>query len=258
MIEVRIDLVPQKEKPRFMVSQFDNERRVKFLLTENGEEVSIGAGTTSILTIRKPDGNIVTLNSVSYGPSNVVFDLTEQACACYGESWGEIVITENDYRIGTCNFIMEVERSPEDGGINSATAISTLQTQINGMVSESIGVLAPPIIAELVPSIVGDQYLTKAQIEEGYYSKAQVNQLLAQLSATIPHKITGTLAAGATSITLTDTATINALNDNSLVSIFTDEYGVNPTAATVDALTHSITLEFEALDHALNVAVTIL
>lgn len=262
MQSITLDLIPQEVKPILKVSQYDDNWDVKIFITENGEALAVSPSDTATLIIRKPDGNIVTLEAEAAYADAFKVTLTEQACACYGDSFGELVIEANTggvtRRKGTCNFILSVEISPEFGGIVSASSIHNLRTQINQMTAAAVAVVAPPIIAELVPSIVGDQYLTKAQIEAGYYSKTQVDNLLTQLAATIPHKITGVLPAGSTSITLTDTATVNALSDNSLVSIFTSVYGVNPTAAVVDGTNHTITLTFEEQQTALNIAVTIL
>lgn len=262
MQSITLDLIPQEVKPILKVSQYDDNWDVKIFITENGEALAVSPSDTATLIIRKPDGNIVTLEAEAAYADAFKVTLTEQACACYGDSFGELVIELTTggvtRRKGTCNFILSVEISPEFGGIVSASSIHNLRTQINQMTAAAVAVVAPPIIAELVPSIVGDQYLTKAQIEEGYYSKAQVNNLLAQLAATIPHKITGVLPAGSTSITLTDTATVNPVSDNSLVAPFTNVWGVSPTAIVVDGTNHTITLTFEEQQTALNVAVTIL
>ena len=61
--------------------------------------------------------------------------------------------------------------------------------------------------------------------------------------------VSGTLAAGATSITLSDAG----ITTSAMVDIYTDVYGVNPTNAVV--ATGSITLTFDAQQSALNIKV---
>ena len=63
--------------------------------------------------------------------------------------------------------------------------------------------------------------------------------------------IKGTLAAGATSLTLES----NKITSKSLLDIYTDTYGVNPTAATVSA--GSVTLTFEAQEENIGVKVRV-
>lgn len=266
MQTVTIDLIPQDELPVIKVSQYNDNWDIRFIITENGEEIQVHPDDVVTCVIRKPDNNIVTIDAnVPYYGNGVIVSLTEQACACYGKALGELkieIVTGGiNRRVGSCNFILDVEISPEYGGIVSASEINNLQRQIDAIITRDAGPIvadvAEPIVRELVPEVIGDNYYTKAQIDSAYYSKTQVDNLLTQLAATIPHKITGTLAAGATSITLVDTSTVNPLNDNSLVSLFTP-YNVIPTGVSVDAATHSITLTFEDHDSDINVAVTIL
>ena len=130
---VYIDLIPQKEKPIVYASQFDNNRSVRFMLTENGNTYTL-AGTEDVTCeIRKPDGNIVIITLTIGANSYVDVDFTEQACACYGRAFGELSIKDNDDVIGTCNFILDVEVSPTAGGIQSASDIDNLTAQIEAI-----------------------------------------------------------------------------------------------------------------------------
>lgn len=63
--------------------------------------------------------------------------------------------------------------------------------------------------------------------------------------------LAATLAAGATTVTISD----QRITSDSLIDIYTDVYGVNPTAAT--ATTGSLTLTFEAQQSAINIRVRI-
>ena len=132
---VNIDLIPQKIKPVVNLSQFDNGRVVRFALFENGEEYTLAGTETIEVNIRKPDGNIVVITPTVTASKFVDVSFTEQACACYGKSFGELSIMSGDDVIGTCNFDMEVEISPLQGGVDSATEIDNLRTQIDEIIS---------------------------------------------------------------------------------------------------------------------------
>lgn len=243
MQTITIDLIPQAEKPIVKVSQFDDNWDVKFLLTENGEGVELSPYDSVTCIIRKPDNNIVTIEGTILLNGTVV-SLTEQACACYGNSWGELVIESGDKRKGTCNFILEVEKSPEFGGIDSDSEINNLRRQIAGIVGDEVAEVAPAIIAELAPTIIGDEYLTKAQIEAAYYSKQQTDN---EIQKAKPHAIIETLEAGDTVISFTTDYPATAL-----VEFKINEPGVNePTIVESTSEDNRIyTLTFpEAFDH---------
>lgn len=251
MQTVTIDLIPQDVLPVIKVSQFNDNWDIKFIITENGEEVQVHPDDVVTCVIRKPDNNIVTINATTLYGNGVGILLTEQACACYGKAFGELVITATvggiTKRVGTCNFILDVEISPEFGGIQSATEIDNLRTQIDAIINQDAGPIvedvAGPIVAELVPIVIGDNYYTKAQTNNA-------------INTALGHFLTGTLISGETTITLTDN-TDTPLDNDSLIDIYTSIYGVNPISAVVDSLTHSITLEFEEQESDLDIKVRI-
>ena len=168
---VYIDLIPQKIKPVVMASQFDDKRHVRFRLTENGEDYTLSGTETVTITIRKPDRNIVVITPAVTAANYIDVYFTEQACACFGVSFGEITIDDDNSKIGTCNFDLEVELSPAFGGIDSATEIDNLETQIE----------------EIVTDVLSENYYTKSQTDNlldakanssDVYSKSQTDTLL--------------------------------------------------------------------------------
>ena len=244
MQQLTLDLIPQKEKPVLSVSQFDDNWPVRFDFTEAGEAVLLGAYDEVTCIVRKPDGNIVTM-ACEVSPSGyAVCDFTEQSTACYGLSYGEVVIETGTKRKGTCNFILDVERSPEFGGIDSTSVIDNLERQIASMVGASVAEIAPAIIAEIAPSVIGDEYLTKAQIEASYYNKQSVDNKITNAK---PQAIIQTLEAGDTVMTFT-----TSLSASALVEFKINEPDVNaPTIVESTSGDDRIfTLTFaEAFDH---------
>ena len=58
--------------------------------------------------------------------------------ACHGANLCELKIEKGADVIGTMNFILEVEQDPLEGGVQSASEIDNLQTQIAGMVATEV------------------------------------------------------------------------------------------------------------------------
>ena len=158
---VTIDLIPQKEKPIVKLSQYDNNRQVRFMLKENGEPYTLAGTETVEVNIRKPDRNIVVIAPTIGANAYVDVLFTEQSAACFGESFGEISIKSGETVIGTCNFIIEVEISPIYGGINSTTEINNLTTQVEDIVTE----------------VLSDNYYTKSQTDTLLSAKANASDV---------------------------------------------------------------------------------
>ncbi len=66
--------------------------------------------------------------------------------------------------------------------------------------------------------------------------------------------LTATLTAGAVSVTFTDPAITN----DSLIDVYTDTYGVNPTDMTYDDATHTLTVTFDAQEADVRVKVRVM
>jgi hypothetical protein len=81
--------------------------------------------------------------------------------------------------------------------------------------------------------------------------ESRINLAFSALSACGFVEVTGTLLTGATSITLSDAS----ITTSSTIDLFTDTYGVNPTAMSVS--TGSVTLTFDAQESDLGVKVRV-
>lgn len=133
-----LNRIPGGVLPVCHASQYDNGRRLKFFLYDGGDVYTLDGTETIVATLRKPDNTVVTRNVTNTSSNYVEVRLTEQMTAVAGNCVGEIVfyITQdgNTYRIGSCNFILEVEADPMDGGVDSKSDIHDLQTQVNDAV----------------------------------------------------------------------------------------------------------------------------
>lgn len=133
---IKLNLIPNGASPVAHASQYDEGRRFRCDLFQGAEVYTLDGTEVLECDIKKPDGNIVTVAVTNTSDSYIVVETTLQMCACAGNSFGEIKITKGAEVIGTLNFILAVERSPLEGGIESDSGIHNLQKQIGEAVAE--------------------------------------------------------------------------------------------------------------------------
>ena len=169
---IKLNLIPKGEMPVFHASQFDTGRLITCELYRGEDAYSVPEGYTVELHCRKVDNNIVTMASTLINDNVVTFTSTEQLTACNGNNLCEVAILDEGYRIGTLNFILEVEIDPLKGGITSTSEIHNLETQIE----------------EITTEIVGENYYNKTEVDalldtkadaSSVYTKTQVDSALA-------------------------------------------------------------------------------
>ena len=133
---IKLNLIPNGASPVAHASQYDEGRSIRFDLFEGAEVYTLDGTEVLECDIKKPDGNIVTVAVTNTSDSYIEVETTLQMCACAGNSFGKIKITKGAKVIGTLNFILAVERSPLEGGIESDSGIHNLQEQIGEVVAE--------------------------------------------------------------------------------------------------------------------------
>ena len=133
---INLNLIPTGALPVVHASQYDEGRTFRANLMDGSTVYTLDGTETLECDVKKPDGNIVTVAVTNTSDSYVEIDTTLQMCACAGESLAELHITKGAQEIGTLNFILAVERSPLEGGIESDSGIHNLQTQIGEAVAE--------------------------------------------------------------------------------------------------------------------------
>ena len=133
---INLNLIPSGALPVVHASQYDEGRTFRANLMDGSTVYTLDGTEVLECDVKKPDGNIVTVAVTNTSDSYVEIDTTLQMCACAGESLAELHITKGAQEIGTLNFILAVERSPLEGGIQSDSGIHNLQTQIGEAVAE--------------------------------------------------------------------------------------------------------------------------
>ena len=135
MEAINLNIIPGKTWPVAHASQFDVGRTFRANLFEGSSVYTLDGTETLSVIVKKPDGNQVTAAVTNTSDSYVEVVTTEQMTACEGSNLAEIRIEKGDDVIGTLNFILECEKSP-DTGIESDSAIHNLEQQVTEIVSE--------------------------------------------------------------------------------------------------------------------------
>lgn len=131
-----LDILPGGVLPVIHCSQGDIGREFQInLFSDNAPYVLDG---TEELTIdgHKEDNNIFTYSIPATTGSTITISTEEQMTACAGNTICEIRIYKGDNRIGTCNFILQVE----EGVSNGTPSESTLQAidEIRAVVEQAV------------------------------------------------------------------------------------------------------------------------
>lgn len=146
---INLNLIPQGVTPVVHASQFDDGRVFGANLFEGISLYTLTGTETLECDVKKPDGTIVTVNIPNTSGSYIEITMTEQMTACHGVSVGEVRITDAGDNIGSLNFMLAVEESPLNNGIESDSSIHNLETQIR------------EIDEEIVPGLVADEVATQ-------------------------------------------------------------------------------------------------
>lgn len=153
--EIDVNMVPGGPMSVWHSSQYDELRKLRVNLYNGKALQYLGSGVTVSLSVRKNDGNIIESSSSDvikiveenpWGEGSapwrfIEINTTQQMTACVGKNTCEIVVYETvsgeTSRVGSANFILEVERDPLAGGIQSDSEIDDLQEMVEEAMSET-------------------------------------------------------------------------------------------------------------------------
>lgn len=167
--KIRLNLIPTGPMPVCYASQYDKKREIGLVLF-NGTRPLLFTDETLELDVRKSDSHIVTIDvPTPEGTNLAVFETTEQMCAVAGSNECELRIKKAGADIGSLNFIMEIERSPMENGLQSDSEIRNLATQI--------AAAATPVVEEIAPPIIRDF------LADDYYNKEATDELIQTIAA---------------------------------------------------------------------------
>lgn len=161
---IRLNLIPDGKVPVVHCKQYDVDRAFKVCVYE-GDKPYIFSDETVELNVRKSDTTLVTTDlDVTSGVHCLIVHTTEQMCAVTGKNECEIRVIKEGANIGSLNFIMEIKKSPTEGGLRSDSEINNLRRQMEDIIDPVLDEMVPPIVEELVPQVIGDDYYNKTEI----------------------------------------------------------------------------------------------
>ena len=138
--QITLDLIPNGEMPILYASQYDAGRSFRANIVERKIPYTLDGTELISLTVRKGDGNLVTMDIANTfaNKSYIDFLSTEQMTAIAGSNFGELHLESNGESIGTLNFYLLVEPAADEGGITSQSEINNLKRQVHDAVVEEL------------------------------------------------------------------------------------------------------------------------
>lgn len=125
MEAINLDLLPGAMPPIVHVSQGDVGRQFSISIYDDTGAAYPLTGKTLSIVGHKGDGNVFQYAIPSSAISGNVVTITteEQMTPAAGKALCEIRIEQNGTKLGTCNFVMDVEQGPADMGSLSISAL---------------------------------------------------------------------------------------------------------------------------------------
>lgn len=149
MIEqkINIDMIPGGPLPIVQASQFDVQTNaVAFTLYRGSELFTLPAGAGVLVNGKKPDSTGFSYSAASASGSTVRINVTKQMTAVFGDVICELRISSGQQDVGTCNFILRVERSPLDDAVISETVLPLIEQAAE--IAATIGEYAETVAQE--------------------------------------------------------------------------------------------------------------
>ena len=112
-----LNLIPGRVLPMVNVSQYDKDSRTLEFTIYNGDQSFDLTGLSAYIQGLKPDGHGFNY-SANISAGKITADITEQMTAVSGRVMCEVIIMDGTDRIGTGNFILNVEAAAMPDGSN--------------------------------------------------------------------------------------------------------------------------------------------
>lgn len=138
MEQFNLNTIPGKVAPVCHASQYDVGRIIRVNLFEGDQVYTLDGTEVVSISVRKPDGHVVTEGITNTSAAYVEIITTEQMTACPGANLCELKIEKGADVLGTLNFILSVEEDPLAGGDQSESFIYNLAVQIAQGVAQEV------------------------------------------------------------------------------------------------------------------------
>lgn len=127
-----LNLIPGQVLPHINVSQYDyGSRTLEFKLFNGNQSFSLTSSMTAKISGTKADRHGFEYDAtVDTTNQKIVADLTQQMTAAAGDVTCELIIKKSGERLGTCNFVIAVEKAAlGDDTIISDTVLPAIITE---------------------------------------------------------------------------------------------------------------------------------
>lgn len=147
---INLNFIPSGANPVAHASQFDEGRTTRFNLYDGSTVYTLDGTETLTVSVRKPDGHIVTESVTNTSSTYVDITTTEQMTACAGDNLAQIKVEKGGNTVGFLNYILTVQKDPEDGGDPSESFVHNLEAQIAQAVADQYD--AADVVFDAVPT----------------------------------------------------------------------------------------------------------
>lgn len=129
-----LNLIPGQVLPHINVSQYDyGSRTLEFKLFNGNQSFTLTSSMTAKISGTKADMHGFEYDAtVDTTNQKIVADLNQQMTAAAGDVTCELIIKKSGERLGTCNFVIAVEKAAlGDGTITSDTELPAIIAEAN-------------------------------------------------------------------------------------------------------------------------------
>lgn len=128
--EYKLDITPQGNYPVVYLSQFENGRQIKFIMMNRGKAFTIPSGLAASISGVKSNGGYYE-HICTFDSRNVYVPVEDDMTDASGKGVATIKFTDGDGdTVISAKFVVNVQETPSDGGIEIPTAAETILQQI--------------------------------------------------------------------------------------------------------------------------------
>ena len=140
--EYKLDITPQGNYPVVYLSQFENGRQIKFIMMNRGTAFTIPSSGISVsISGVKSNGGFYE-HTCEFDSRNVYVSVVDDMTDASGRGVATIKFTDSDGDVVvSAKFVMNVQETPSDSGIEIPTVAETILQQILSEINTKIAEL---------------------------------------------------------------------------------------------------------------------
>lgn len=139
--EYKLDITPQGNYPVVYLSQFENGRQIKFIMMNRGMLFEIPSGLSASISGVKSNSGYYE-HTCTFDSHNVYVPVEDDMSDASGRGVAIIKFTDGDGdTVISAKFVVNVQETPSDGGIEVPTVAETILQQILSEINAKIAEL---------------------------------------------------------------------------------------------------------------------